>query len=108
MWVHHWGMTTEPNESTGLDAFIADEVKARISVARGVTVTSAAEALNIRRGALSARVNGRVPFSSQMLDRVALHLGASVSEIVAAAERRRSQEAGAGRLVPGEAQGVAR
>lgn len=95
-------MNTEPNGSRDLDSFIADEIKSRIAVARGVTVTSAADALNIRRDGLSARVNGRAPFSSQLIADVAGLLGTSASEIVAAAERRRL-DAGEGRTIPGVA-----
>lgn len=93
-------MTTEPYESTGLDAFVSDEVKARIAVARGVTVSSAAEALNIRRATLSARVNGRARFSPSQLDKVSRLLGTTASDVVAAAERRRSRASGDGQMAP--------
>jgi len=94
-------MNTEPNESSGLDSFVSDEIKARIAVTRGVTVTSAAEALVVRRKYLSARVNGSVPFASTLLDRIARLLGTTASEVVAAAERRRRLDAGEGQETPG-------
>lgn len=100
-------MQTEPNESSGLDSFVADEIKARISVTRGVTVTGAADALNERRANLSARVNGYVPFSPSLLDRIARLLGTTASEVVAAAERRRRLDAGEGQPVPGANNGSA-
>ena len=94
-------MTTEPNESSGLDSFVSDEIKARISVMRGVTVTSAADALDVRRVYLSARVNGHTPFAPTLLDRTARLLGTTASEVVAAAERRRRLDAGEGQETPG-------
>lgn len=93
-------MTTEPNESTGLDAFISKEIKARL-FEDDWTVTSVAEALDLRRPVLSARVNGRAPFSSRLIDQIAQLLGTSASMIVAGAERRRRQATGAGQTNPG-------
>lgn len=62
-----------------------------MAVTRGVTVKSAAEALDIRRATLSARVNGHVPFSPSLLASLAGLLGTTLPEVMAAAERRRRQ-----------------
>lgn len=85
---------------TSLDQAVADEVKARIAVTRGVTVSGVADALDVRRATLSARVNGHAPFSPDFLRQVAAHLGTTASEITAAAERRRAN-AGEGLRIPG-------
>ncbi|MFW7414715.1 helix-turn-helix transcriptional regulator [Demequina sp. SO4-18] len=94
-------MSTYSPKYTSLDQAVADEVKARIAVTRGVTVTSVADALTVRRATLSARVNGQAPFSPDLLWQVAAILGTTASEITAAAERRRRLDAGAGQVDPG-------
>lgn len=87
-------MTTNPSRITGLDLAVSDEVKSRIAVARGVTVRSLAEALDVRRATLSARVNGQAPFAPSLLAEVAAHLGTTATDIVNAAERRLAQAMG--------------
>lgn len=94
-------MTTYANGYAGLDRAVADEIKSRIAVSRGVTVKSAADALGIRRATLSARVNGHAPFSPSLLAGVAELLGTTVTEVMAAAESRRRADAGAGQSGPG-------
>ena len=101
IWVQTVVMTTYANGYAGLDAAVADEIKSRIAVARGVTVAGVADALNVRRATLSARVNGHAPFSPSLLNDVAALLGTTASEVMAAAERRRRQEAGEGHAIPG-------
>jgi len=94
-------MNLELNGSAGLDGFVSDEVKSRIALKRGMSVASLADALQIRRATLSARVNGHVPFSPSLLGDIAARLGTTASEIVAAAERRRAATAGVGTSNPG-------
>ncbi len=101
IWVQTAVMTSYANGYAGLDSAVADEIKSRLAVTRGVTVTSAADALNVRRATLSARVNGHAPFSPSLLADMAALLGTTASEVMAAAERRRRQGAGEGTNVPG-------
>lgn len=79
-------MTTNRNGVTGLDAFVAAEVRAEIARVPGASVKAIAEHLGMRRATLSARVNGHVPFSASLLAAVAAELGNSASSIVAKAE----------------------
>lgn len=94
-------MTSYANGYAGLDSAVADEIKARLAVARGATVKGAAEALDVRRATLSARVNGHAPFSPELLAGMADYLGTTVPEVMAAAERRRQSTARAGQEAPG-------
>lgn len=94
-------MASYANGYAGLDSAVADEIKSRMAVARGVTVKGVADALNVRRATLSARINGHAPFSPSLLSGVAEQLGTTAAEVMAAAERRRRANAGEGQHVPG-------
>ncbi|GAA4627322.1 helix-turn-helix transcriptional regulator [Cellulomonas oligotrophica] len=74
------------NGSTLLDRTVAGEVRAEIARHRDVSVSHIAEALDIRRATLSARLNGHVPFSPSLLSDVAQLLGTSASALTARAE----------------------
>lgn len=77
-----------PNRyGTGLDAAVAAEIRAELGRQGGVTISAIAEAENMRRATLSARINGHAPFSPSLLSAVAAHLGTTASEITARAER---------------------
>lgn len=102
-------MKTYSPRYTSLDQAVSDEVKARLAVTRGVTVKGVAEALDVRRATLSARVNGHAPFSLDLLSKVATLLGTTATDITAAAERRRRSSTGEGPTSPsatGDGQGA--
>lgn len=101
-------MKMNPSWYAGLDSAVADEIKSRIAVTRGVTVAGVADAHALRRATLSARVNGHAPFSPSMLDMFADALGTTASEVMAAAERRRRMGAREGQAIPGAPTEVAR
>ncbi len=74
------------NGSNDLDAAVAAEVRAEMR-RQNVTVTAAADTLDMRRATLSVRVNGHVPFSPALLAAVGALVGVRASEFTARAER---------------------
>lgn len=69
-----------------LDEAVAAEVRAEIAKAPGLTVTSLAVTLGMRRATLTSRLKGHTPFRSSELHAVAEALGVPASELVARAE----------------------
>lgn len=69
-----------------LDEAVSAEVRAEIARTPGVTTTSLAKALGLRRATLASRINGHTPFRSSELHVVATALGITASEITARAE----------------------
>ncbi|MEN1976868.1 helix-turn-helix domain-containing protein [Cellulomonas sp. P4] len=83
-------MQMNPSRSRGLDAAVAEEVRAEIARRRpALTRTEIADQIGARRASLTAKVNGRVPFGPDELDAVAGVLGLSASTFVLRAEAAR-------------------
>lgn len=80
-------MTANRYGSSGLDQEVSRQVKALIATTPGVSVSSIASTLDMRRATLSARVNGHQGFTPSLLSKVAAALGTSAAEIVREAER---------------------
>ena len=74
---------------TDLDQAIAAEVRAEFA-RQGSTknITELAEALNLRRATLSARVNGHQPFTPGQLVATAKYLNTTAEALTQEAERR--------------------
>jgi hypothetical protein len=81
-------MATEPIQVRPLDLALAAEVRAEIARHRpdGVTVSSVAQDISMRRATFTERYLGRRPFSPGELAAVASALGLRASDLFARAE----------------------
>ena len=80
------GMQMNRTRYSEVDAAVAAEIRVEIARNRGVSVSSIANELGMRRATLSARVNGHVAFTPGELSAVAMMLGTTAAMITSRAE----------------------